>query len=305
MHPGRLGGGVQASRVRSLAAQVVRNLRPAEASDGLRQTAAAHLTARPAVRAGDRVALGPLTVSRLALGTGSGGWNGASNQTRRLGVEGVADLLQYGYEEHGINFWDSADQYGSHPHLAAGLRRVPRDKVVVLTKTVATTAEAMRADLDRFRRELGTDVIDILLLHCMTDAAWPQKMRPVMDVISEARERGVVRMHGVSCHSFAALQAAVTEPWVEVDLARINPRGREMDAGPDEVVPVLQALQGAGKGVIGMKILGAGPLAREKAACLRFVLGLECVDCFSIGFESRGQLDEIAALIAGESAAGA
>src|SRR6266849_3751472 len=46
------------------------------------------------------------------------------------------DLLLNGYD-HGLRFFDSADSYGSHPHVAEALKHVPRDKVTVLTKTWA------------------------------------------------------------------------------------------------------------------------------------------------------------------------
>lgn len=70
---------------------------------------------------------------------------------------------------------------------------VPREKVTILTKTQASTEAEMRADLDRFRKELGTDYIDILLLHCMIDDDWPRRKQAAMAVISEAREKGIVR----------------------------------------------------------------------------------------------------------------
>lgn len=232
----------------------------------------------------------PLQVSRLALGTGSDGWMGSSNQTRKLGVQGLARLLLEGLHEHNLNHWDTADQYGSHPHVAEALRQVGREQVVVLTKTVAESPAQVRRDLDRFRKELGTETIDILLLHCMTDADWPRRMRGVMEAISEAQQAGVVRLKGVSCHSFSALKAAVSEPWVELDLARINPGGKCMDASPDRVVPVLRDLKEAGKTVMGMKIYGNGRLADERESCLQFALGLDCLDCLTIGFESPEQL---------------
>ena len=245
-------------------------------------------------KASDVVSLGSgVKVSRLAMGTGSHGWAGSSNQTRQLGIKGLPDLLQAAFD-NGVFFWDSADQYGSHPHLKEGIRRVGREKVTVLTKTMATTAVEMKSDLDRFRRELDTDYIDILLLHCMTDPAWPQAKRGAMDVLSEAREAGILKMHGTSCHTLDALKAAAATDWVQVDLARINPAGAVMDAGPDQVIPILRNMKAKGKAVIGMKIFGAGRLTNRMDECLQFVLGLDCVDCFSIGFESYAQFAEIA-----------
>lgn len=244
-------------------------------------------------RASDIVELGPrkIRVSRLAAGSGTNGVGGASNQTRRLGLKGLADLFHAAYDQ-GVFFWDSADQYGTHPHVREALKRVPREKVVILTKTHASTEKEMRADIDRFRRELGTDYIDILLLHCMMDAGWPQRKRGAMEVINELQSKGIVRTKGVSCHTMAALRTAASHPWVEVDLARINPAGVQMDASPAEVLPVLRQMKAAGKGVIGMKIYGAGALRRRADECLQYALAQDAVDCFTIGCESIGELED-------------
>lgn len=243
--------------------------------------------------ASDVITLGKsgIKASRLAMGTGTHGGAGASNQTR-LGLGGVSDLFKAAYDQ-GINFWDSADQYGSHPHLKEALKGVPRDKVVILTKTHASTADEMKKDLDRFRQELGTDYIDILLLHCMTDPDWPQLKAGAMDVISEAAQKGIVKMHGTSCHTFEALTTAANTDWVQVDLARINPAGVIMDAAPEKVVPVLRDMKKKGKSIIGMKIFGEGRLKDRMDECLKFVLGLDCVDCFTIGSESRDQMTDL------------
>jgi aryl-alcohol dehydrogenase-like predicted oxidoreductase len=256
--------------------------------------------AAKAKNATDTIKLGAsgVTVSRLALGTGTGGWGGKSNQTRKFGVGGMADYFKLAYD-NGVTFWDSADQYGSHPHLREALKSVPRDKVTILTKTHATTEKEMRADLDRFRKELGVDHIDILLLHCMTDADWPERKKAAMNVISEAREKGIVRAHGVSCHSLEALQTAARTDWVQVDLARINPAGAQMDSDPATVLRVLREMKAKGKGIIGMKILGAGALRGRADECFQWAMAQNCVDCFTLGMESveefKGTLRQIPA----------
>jgi aryl-alcohol dehydrogenase-like predicted oxidoreductase len=244
--------------------------------------------------ASDRIKLGPKQVelSRLAMGTGTNGSGGGSNQTRKLGVQGLAELLGRAHDQ-GVNFWDTADQYGSHPHIKEALKTVPRDKVTILTKTHASTDKEMRADLDRFRRELGTDHIDILLLHCMFDGDWNVKRRGAMDVISEAQQKGIVRTCGVSCHSLEALKTAAKEPWVEVDLARLNPAKVEMDADVPTVVSVLKEMKAAGKGVIGMKVFGAGKLRDKQDEMLQYTLAQDCIDCFTIGTESPDEFQDL------------
>ncbi|MDZ7371943.1 MAG: aldo/keto reductase [candidate division KSB1 bacterium] len=244
--------------------------------------------------ANDIVTLGKtgIKASRLAMGTGTHGVNKRSNQSRRLGIEGVADLLYAAYER-GINFWDSADQYGTHPHLKEALKRIPREKVVILTKTHATTAEEMRADIDRFRKEIGTDYLDIVLLHFMTNPEWPKIKAGAMEELAKLREQGVVRAHGVSCHTLGALQAAADSDWVQVDLARINPYGATMDDKVEVVVPILKRMHEQGKSVLGMKIFGAGQLRDKVDECLRFILAQEYVDAFTIGQENKDELFDL------------
>ncbi|MBN1118259.1 MAG: aldo/keto reductase [Bacteroidales bacterium] len=242
----------------------------------------------------DRVMLGStgIEVSRLAIGTGTNGWAGKSNQTRELGIKGLAKLLNQAYEM-GVFFWDSADQYGTHPHLKEALKTLDRDKVVILTKTHASTEEEMKADLDRFRNEIGTDYIDVMLLHCLMDGDWPDKKAGAMNILSKAREDGLIKAHGVSCHTLKALKTAANTDWVQVDMARINQAGLVMDATVPVVIDVLKEMKSKNKAIIGMKIFGAGKLSPKVDESLQHVLMQDYVDSFTIGIESLSQLKDL------------
>ncbi len=257
------------------------------------------LQARPQkFAASDTVTLGRtgIKTSRLAMGTGTVGYGHHSNQTK-LGIKGLSDMLLNGYD-HGLRFFDSADAYGSHPHVAEALKHIPRDKVTVLTKTWARDPKEARADLDRFRRELGIDYIDVCLMHCLSEADWTTRYRGVMDVFSEAKEKGIIRAHGCSCHSIEALRAAAASPWVEVDLVRINPIGSHMDADPATVVGVLREMKASGKGIVGMKILGQGDLRARQDEAIQYALSLGVLDAFTIGAESKSEQEDLIRRIA-------
>jgi len=243
--------------------------------------------------AADTVTLGNtgIKTSRLAMGTGTVGSGHHSHQTA-LGVQGLSALLLNGYD-NGLRFFDAADSYGSHPHVAEALKHVPRDKVTVLTKSWARDAAGMRADLDRLRRELATDYIDVFLMHCLTEADWTSRYRGAMDVLSEAKQKGIIRTHGCSCHSIEALRAAAKSPWVELDLARINAVGAYMDADPATVVSVLREMKSAGKAVVGMKILGQGTLRDRQDEGIKFALSLGLLDAFTIGAESKQEQEDL------------
>jgi aryl-alcohol dehydrogenase-like predicted oxidoreductase len=243
----------------------------------------------------DSVVLGKtgISVSLIGMGTGSVGSGQASNQTR-LGIQGFTNVVRYALD-HGIRFFDVADQYGSHVYLREALKGVPRDQYVIQTKTHATNLADARSHLERYRLELGVEYIDIVLLHCMQKTGWPRENQGSMEYLMKAKDEKIIRAHGTSCHGMDPLRTAATSPFVEIDLARINPEGKIMDQKPDEVASVLEEMHNAGKGVVGMKILGEGQIntPERKNASLRFVLGLGTVNAFIIGFQEITQIDDI------------
>ena len=96
----------------------------------------------------------------------------------------------------------------------------------------------------------------------MQEANWPAKNRGSMDYLMQAKADKIIRAHGTSCHGMDPLSTSAKSPFVEVDLARINPEGIIMDRSeePDEVASRLEEMHNAGKGVIGMKIFGEGQM---------------------------------------------
>jgi predicted aldo/keto reductase-like oxidoreductase len=256
------------------------------------QAARANLPKSPT----DKVTLGKtgIQVSLIGMGTGSHGSGQASNQTK-LGVKEFTRVVRHALDR-GICFFDVADQYGSHVYLREALKGVPRESYVIQTKTHATKAPDCRSHLERYRMELGVDYLDIVLLHCMTKKGWPAENQGAMEYLREAKAQKIIRAHGTSCHGMDPLRTAAKDPFVEIDLARINPEGLIMDdKKPDEVVSQLEEMHGAGKGVVGMKIFGEGRMKEpeRRDASLRFVLGLGTVDAFIIGLESTAQVDDL------------
>jgi predicted aldo/keto reductase-like oxidoreductase len=246
-----------------------------------------------------------IKVSRVGFGTGMRGGKRQSNQTR-LGKEKFEGLLRTAYER-GVRLFDLADLYGSHPYLASALKKMPRKDYVINTKIWwrrGGIPEKERPDADivvkRFLKELNTDYIDIVLLHCVVSEKWPQELRKQMDILDQIKHKGIIRAHGVSCHSLKALQAAANEPWVDSVNVRINAYGKNMDASVAEVEPVVRKLHKAGKGVLGMKLIGEGSFRNsdeKRDNSIRYVLGLGCVDAMVVGFEKIQEVDDFAARV--------
>jgi 1-deoxyxylulose-5-phosphate synthase len=238
-----------------------------------------------------------LQVSPLCFGTGTNGWAGRSNQGD-LGIDKLTHLLRFAHER-GVTFWDTADEYGTHPHVAAALQGVDRETTTLTTKTVSTAPEDVRRDVERYLRELGTDYIDILLFHCLTDAHWPEKRQEAMEVLSDFKEEGKIRAVGVSCHDFGAFETAAETDWVDVVLARINYAGQDMDDIPEKVVPVIGKMAAAGKGIYGMKVLGGGnKLTADPGKGIRFTCGLTGIHAIVVGMMSEEEILENVDLMA-------
>ena len=149
--------------------------------------------------------------------------------------------------------------------------------------------------VDRFRKELNTDYIDIVQLHLMTSGTWPDEHKRQMDILDSLKAKGIIRAHGVSIHSLPAMEAAAASPWVDVTHVRINPFGASMDSPkPEAVTPVIEKLHKSGKGIIAMKVFGNGSFrddTQKLDQSLKFVLGLGTVDMIIIGFEQTDQID--------------
>ncbi|MBN1764188.1 MAG: aldo/keto reductase [Sedimentisphaerales bacterium] len=277
---------------------------------------AGHLILRDMVRADSQVtslstdpfqlvSLGKtgIKVSLIGFGTGIHGGNRESNMTRMGREEGEA-LLRYGFDK-GIRFFDCADMYGTHSYVANALKSIPREKYVLSTKIwvlPGALPEKERPDanivVDRFRKELNTDYIDMVLIHCMMDPMWPDQQKRQMDLLAELKDKKIIRSHGVSIHSLGALKACAECPWVDSVHTRINAYGQSMDdPDPQVVVPVIRQIHQADKGVVGMKLIGNGEFRDDPEKIdrsLEFVLSLGCVDTMIVGFDKPEQIDDYA-----------
>ena len=250
----------------------------------------------------DQVPLGRtgLKLSRLGIGTGS---IGGSIQ-RALGTEGFNSLIRYAYDQ-GITYIDTAESYRTHTMVRDAIKGLPREKLFIQSKMPGRPEKPLEV-LDRFRKELGVDYIDSLLIHCTVKNDWEEGRKRLLDAFEEAKEKQIIRAHGVSCHALPALTKAAQLDWVDVNLVRINPQGAHVDTPVVQwdaksnvthvsaVLEQIKIMRKNGHGIIGMKMIGNGdftkPEDREKA--IRFAMQRVPLDAVVIGFKSNAEIDE-------------
>jgi aryl-alcohol dehydrogenase-like predicted oxidoreductase len=241
-----------------------------------------------------------LETTLLGMGTGVHGGDRSSFLTRQDQLKSIGTIV-HAYNR-GIRFFDLADTYGTHGLMKEALAEMNRDELTLISKMWTRGGgipEQERPDanvvVDRFRKEMNTDVIDLIQLHCLVDGQWSDAEKKQMDILETLKARGTIRAHGTSVHSLEAMQHAATSDWVDVLHARINPYGIAMDRkDPQEVIAVMKQLHDQGKGIIGMKLVGNGDYKHDDEKInhtLKFVLGLPVVDMIIVGFETTDEID--------------
>ena len=242
-----------------------------------------------------------LKYSRICFGTGTKGWEQKSNQVR-LGKENFEDLIRYAYEK-GVRSFDLADLYGSHPYITTALKKIPRKKYQITSKIWfrpggLNSKERPDADIviPRFLKELNSDYIDLVLIHCVTEQDWPNKYEKQMNILAKLKKKGIIRAHGISAHSIESLNTAAEKPWVDSVHARINPYGTKAEP-PEKILATTKKLKNAGKGICAMKIIGEGEFTNspEKIdASLNFALNENAAESLIVGFLKKSEIDDLA-----------
>jgi len=265
----------------------------------------------------------PLTeeikTTRIGFGTGMRGSQRRSDLTR-AGYPKAIELLRYAYDM-GIRLFDCADLYGTHDIVAEALKDKPRDSYVLVSKVwllgggIPETERLLPEDsVKRFLRELKTDYIDVVQMHCMLNNRWTQEFAAAMESLEKLKKDGLIRAHGISSHSNAATELAAETDWCDVIHVRLNSEGMVMDGPRDnaaarveETVRTTKKFHDAGKGVICMKVLGEGRMANDpelRKKSTKFVMELGCVNTMIVGFSEMEHITEFAANVAALTPAG-
>ena len=133
----------------------------------------------------------------------------------------------------GVNFLDTAENYGTEEIVGAAIRGVPRDRVVVSTKKIMPEpgdpdpAGTMRAGVEASLRRLGTDYVDVFHLHGVGEARYDFAASVMAPLLTELREAGKIRAVGIT-EEFPAnprhemLQRGLHDPWWDVVMVGFN-----------------------------------------------------------------------------------
>lgn len=204
-----------------------------------------------------------------------------ANLSVDAGAEVVARAL-----EMGVNFIDTAELYGTYEHIREAVRRSGK-KPVIATKSYAYDTKGARESLEKARRELDTDIIDIFLLHEQESRWTLNGHSEAMEYYLKEKDRGIIKAVGVSTHNVEVVEVAGEMPEIDVIHPIINKSG--IGIGDGTINEMLEAVRKAfhnGKGIYGMKPLGGGNLLNSYKECMDFVLEIPFVHSIAVGMQS-------------------
>jgi aryl-alcohol dehydrogenase-like predicted oxidoreductase len=248
----------------------------------------------------DKVTLGKsgIKVTRLAFGTGSR--NGQVQA--ELGQQEFSKLIHYAYDR-GIRFFETAEAYATPAMLGEALKPFPRDSYVLMNKVTTDQGVDPLQRFDEMRRVSNTEYFDIMLLHWQHTGDWVTETSRWQDGMMEAQAKKTILSRGASVHGLPALRQMPGNKFLQVAMIRMNHNGTSMDGeiadhgglgNVTEVVEHVKQVKKDGMGVVSMKLCGNGSFTRheDRVAAMRFAMQNAGVDCVTVGFKNRQEVDE-------------
>ncbi|HHY44413.1 MAG TPA: 4Fe-4S binding protein [Firmicutes bacterium] len=198
----------------------------------------------------------------------------------------------------GVNFFDTADFYDTYAHLK---KVAKREGSVIASRSFAFDREGMRRSLDRARRELGRDTLDIFGLHEQESALTLKGHREALEYLVREKERGTVRAIAVSTHTVDCVRAAATMSEVDIIFAILNVEGLGIRGGcRADMEKALELAWNCGKGIYLMKALGGGHLYSQARRALEYVRDFPHKHSVAVGMHTPYEVQFAARVFARE-----
>jgi uncharacterized protein len=226
-----------------------------------------------------------LSVSKLCFGTLTVGPLQA-----KFGIPRAVKVFEYAWER-GINFFDSAELYGTQPYIGALSNHI-RHEAVVVTKSYSDTADKMRESVENSLREMKLDSIPVYLLHEQESSLTLSGHRRALDVLLEYKQKGLIQVLGVSTHTVEVTRVVRLLPELEVIFSMHNIEGYGIKDGTrEDMEDELKQDYEAGLGVYLMKSLGGGKLLHRAREALEYSRDYPYAHSVAIGMKDEREVD--------------
>ncbi|HPG69875.1 MAG TPA: aldo/keto reductase [Candidatus Hydrogenedentes bacterium] len=164
--------------------------------------------------------------------------------------------------DYGVNYLDTARNYhnGRNEEYVGEAIKGMRDKVYIATKVVLDTKDKMMAEVETSLAKLGTDYVDVLMLHHI-DSPDQVMSEDGRGFLAEARKQGKTRFVGISTHKneVEVIDAMLAEPEKLFDVVTVVYNFKSVEPITDAIA---RAVEG-GLGVVAMKTQAGGYETKE------------------------------------------
>ena len=201
---------------------------------------------------------------------------------QRVSKEEAVKLLRRAYEG-GMRFFDTARAYTDSEEKVGAAFEGMREKVFLATKTMATTPEGVRADLETSLEKLKTDYVDLYQLHQVSRCYAPGDGTGLYETLLEAKKAGKIRHIGITAHKIGVAEEIVKSGLYETLQFPFSYLASERDK------KLVASCEKAGMGFIAMKGLSGG-LLRNSRACMAFMLEFPVLPIW--GVQREKELEE-------------
>ncbi len=193
--------------------------------------------------------------------------------------------------DSGVTFFDTAQKYGSYPHLRDGLAGWT-DKVVVASKSTEATYEDMQNAVEEALREMKLERIGIFHLHLVKSKEDFLGRAGALECLLNLREKGVIQAIGISAHAAEGVNAVVNCDEIDVVFPIINRDGFGIvDGTLEDMLKAARAAKAKGKSLYAMKPLGGGHLIDEIPAAIDYLRELSLLDSISVGMKTPDEVE--------------
>ncbi|MCT4595045.1 MAG: aldo/keto reductase [Anaeromicrobium sp.] len=222
-----------------------------------------------------------LIVSRLCFGGLTVGPLQAN-----LSINEGANVMVEAFKR-GVNFIDTAELYETYSYIREALKIYKENHIIIGSKSYAYDKVTAKNSIEKARRELDRDVLDIFLLHEQESEHTIRGHYEALEYYLNLKEKGIIKAVGLSTHTVRAVEVASKMDEIDIIHPIINKAGVGIQDGT--VKDMLEAIKKAytnGKGIYGMKPIGGGNLIKDVPASLDYVLNIEELHSIAVGMQT-------------------
>ncbi|HCX64202.1 MAG TPA: aldo/keto reductase [Eubacteriaceae bacterium] len=234
----------------------------------------------------EKVRLGKseLWVSKLCFGSLT-----VSPLQANYSVDQAGDLIAFALQK-GINFIDTADLYQNYEQIRNGIKKA-KISPVLCTKSYDYEWDGAKDNLEKARRMLDRDVIDLFMLHEQESIHTLRGHKPALDYLLEAKQKGLIKAIGISTHFVSGVYGALSFKEIDVIHPILNFRGLGIvDGTIEEMETALKEAKHEDLGIFAMKPLGGGNLIGLRDRAFSYIKGKPMIDSIAIGMQSEEEI---------------